>query len=234
MPSPFNYPLPEDVRDNEMAALKFLSENREIRTYYKELAEDAQTGYSRLRTIKKIMPRMRLLDFESYMKIKVNEKLRRVFIGGLIELADKSTYKSISYSMAISQEIRPSKVIRRFHFDYDAGNDVQSRSAKPFYHLQYGGNISPRMRQEGFADTHNEHSDPDFSEPRISYFPMSIIFLVYLALKEFDKEHLDILSKPEWHVQLCNSEKLMLRPFYSECCRAYGSQKSVLMDYYYP
>lgn len=233
MPSPFEYPSPEDVRVNEMETLKFLSQNTDIRAYYSELANDAENAYRWLKA-QKIRSGIILLDFESYMKINVNQEPRRVFIGGFIELADKKSYKTISYAVAISEKFQPSKVIRRFHFDYDDGSDVASRSAKPFYHLQYGGKISSRMQDEGFKDEHNLHSDPEFSEPRISYFPMSLIFLVYMALKEFDREHADMLSKPEWRARMRNSEKLMLERFYKTCCKAFSKNQSVLMDYYYP
>ncbi|MFC1637609.1 hypothetical protein ACFL1W_01175 [Candidatus Margulisiibacteriota bacterium] len=228
-----DYPPPADVLKNEKEALRFLSTNRDIATHYSRFFSDAQNGYKKLDSIKRIQPGSTLLDFESSMDIKVNNNLRRVFVGGLIRLDDNKTYTNISYSMAISEQNSPSKVLRRFHFDYDAGNDDCSRSVKPFYHLQYGGRNTPGMKQEGFDYIHIKHSDPEFSVPRISYFPMSLIFLVYLVLKEFDKEHLEILAKPGWHAQLCKSEKLMLEPFYKTCCKAIDHDKSILMDCYY-
>lgn len=228
------YPSPKDVLKNEKETLRLLSANKDISTYYPQLCIDSQTGYQKLQNTAISRQQMLLLDFESYMDIKINLKLRRVFLGGLIKLGKANKYEEVSYYMAICKHDRPSKVMRKFHFDFESGADSLSQSFKPFFHIQYGGKMSPRMHQEGFKDErHYQHIDSWLELPRITYMPMSLIFLVFLIIKELDKEHVDILKKPEWHAQMCRSENVMLTSFYNTCNKAFSQNKSILMDCYY-
>ena len=228
------FPTPEEMLNNEKETLRLLIHSRQIKTYFTQLHADADNCFAKLNATKLGKNPMELLNFESFMDIIVGSKERRVYLGGLISLDNKNVYKDVSYSLTICNKTGPSKILRRFHFDFDCDGVKSGSSNKPFFHIQYAGKMSPRMEAEGFSnDRHYHHINKELSEPRIFFMPMSLLFLVYLILKEIDKEHADILEEPAWHKRMCENEQLILKPFYNTCNNALNQTDSILMDCYY-
>ena len=173
-----------------------------------------------------------LLKFESFIDINTQEQKRRIYFGGKISLKNKQEFENITYYLAICEETKTSKILRKFHFDYDEGNHPKSRSDKPIFHLQYGGKISTRMKNDGFDENHCNHMDTNIEFPRIIFIPMCLIFLIYIIFKEFDQETAELLFSQDssWHKQLKASEKLLLQPFYKICSNI--TPETILQKYY--
>jgi hypothetical protein len=228
------FPTPEEILENEKETFFFLKKQRDIASYFPIFHGDVCNTLDRLNVLKLRKDPINLYNFESYMCIKLDGITRRVYLGGIIDLGSNQVYKEVSYSMAICESTDPnSRVIRRFHFDFVSNEDNSRPLDKPFFHLQYGGEMSPRMKKEGITDQNYNHIDSKFSLPRISYLPMCFIFLVFFAIKELDKDHSDILCKSEWKAQMRRSEELMLKKYHETCSRAINNEKSIFMDCYY-
>jgi len=228
-----DYPTPKQILDNEKRTLRFLKSQPDINSYFRRFHDDVCSELARLDNIKHRQYPENLFQFDSYMDIKIDGQMRRVFIGGIVRLGAKNVVEHASYSIAICNETSKSKVLRRFHFDFDLKTDSSGQSEKPLFHLQFGGELSPRMIREGFTESEYGHIESWLSLPRIIHMPMSFIFLVFLVIKELDEEHSNILCKPGWNARLRDSEELMLKDFFSNCCKAINNQKSVLMDCFY-
>ncbi|EJN8560411.1 hypothetical protein V9K52_003038 [Vibrio alginolyticus] len=100
-------------------------------------------------------------------------------------------------------------VLRKFHFDFDAKNDDDS---KPKFHLQYGGSFEEKYLNLGSKIYYKIYSSLD--TPRIPQQPYDIIMLLDFALREFNLRGGEITNEKRWNNIVIKSEKLWLKPYY--------------------
>jgi hypothetical protein len=101
-----------------------------------------------------------------------------------------------------------SRIIRRFHFDFDTFN----KEDHPMFHLQYGGNPEDELEEYHYC------LEPWLETPRIFFPPVNLALVFEIALREFNTEiQNSFLEKGEWKKILRDSENLLLEPYIKEC-----------------
>ena len=76
----------------------------------------------------------------------------------------------------------------------------------------------PYMETVGCLPTQLEELNPWLSEPRISYWPMSLALLIDMALHEFpDQRSAKFRADSHWRGLVHQQEVLLLGPFYQKC-----------------
>lgn len=130
----------------------------------------------------------------------------------------------VSYSLSICDlECKNPKLVRRFHFDYDLSS-VKTNQSIPIFHFQYAGELSPYLKKLGVS---NQHMNPELSEPRVYYQPVTLALLLNLVFNEFRNEITNkILQTPEWFALIKANEEKVLKPYYKYCNEFLQSAKN--------
>src|ERR1700722_7560500 len=172
------YPaVPNEIKQMELRSLQLIKDNSILSSFSPTIRSDAQTSYYRLKGLNQYEAGATLYSFESFLDLEIENHLCRVYFGGKVTLHSASKCDNVSYHIAICDKEKKF-IFRKFHFDFDSGDDQQSRSKKPFFHLQYGGEITPLMISDGVTKAEEETLFHWLSLPRISYMPMSLISIV--------------------------------------------------------
>jgi hypothetical protein len=143
-------------------------------------------------------------NFEVKLDLEIENEMRTVFLGANVG----NNYNEVAYQLAFCQKVDDSTLIRKFHFDYE----INARNLKPFYHLQYGGNLSSKMG-EHILDA--ENLQPWLSIPRISFAPINLALLLDLVFTEFKSvKTKSIIERSEWRDLIKKNETFLLKGFY--------------------
>jgi hypothetical protein len=203
-----SYPTPKQLIANEIKTIEFLKDKTQIREYYPQLYTDASTYHSR--NYREIQSRtLRQFIFESHVDIMLNRRKGTCYIGAKITTIG-NRYDCHSYFIAL-RKVENLRLLRKYHFDYTACG-VPHRQPHPVFHIQYPGELSPKLEELSLVD---RHLDSWLSEPRLSYTPMSLALLINLAFKEFPSEHsMKFIEMSEWRDLIRINEKLLLEPYY--------------------
>jgi hypothetical protein len=94
------------------------------------------------------------------------------------------------------------RIIRRFHFDFQP-------EKKPTYHVQYGG----IFKEEDHLGKCHYCLESFFEEPRIHYFPMDLVLIFDLFIRQFDTELSKLINKDEWKGFVRKSQKIWLKDY---------------------
>lgn len=229
------YLSPYDVINCEFNTLKFLKNNSFLhKVGLSSLAIDAYSYHSA--HYKRFKERKNIgFDFESTFDIKIGGKVdSAVYVGAIFRLNDSCEFQDISYYVAICEKKNPKpRLLRKYHFDY-APPGAAHRQPHPVFHLQYGGELTPKLKSKSIDD---KDLYPWLSEPRLCYFPMSLALLINLILKEFPNEkNGKLVESSEWRGLIRKNEELILKPFFEECCAflSKGNKKNLFInDFYY-
>lgn len=212
------YPKPSELMEQELGTLRYLRCSEVVGADYPELQEAASTAYERT------VNRRQGLSFESHLVVAHGEAQRRVSFGALVLCSD-DRYEQISYYIALCEQSRPSKVLRKFHFD------VASRSSTPLFHLQYCGRLSGGMEAQGFTDDCLAHMDPWLSEPRIVYWPVCLAMLMHMVFLEFGDTSIRQVSEDSgWRKWVKSGEQVVLSKYHEYCLgRLRSANKGILL-----
>lgn len=205
------YLKPKDFLKNEVKTIKFLKDNPEIAKSHARLSGDAAIWYSQNYTqIEK--KNLSSLRFESELELMLDSHPGVCHIGVEINQED-GQIGQLSYYLALCKTGKKS-IIRKYHFDY-APADREYRQPHPVFHLQFPGELSPRLA--GFALV-DGHLHPWLSEPRLCFTPMSLALVINVVFKEFPSESArKIIERSEWRDLIRNNEDLILKPYYYNC-----------------
>jgi hypothetical protein len=164
---------PTEMKKMELRSLELIKDC----SILSECSADAQTQYYMLKNLTHFRPGAFLYNFESFIDLDIQGISCRVYFGGKVILASASKCDNASYYFAICKNVpkEPKEVLRKVHFDFDSGSDGQSRSKKPYYHLQIGGAFTPRMIDDGVDKSQEQRFNHGLDVPRIFYMPMSLI-----------------------------------------------------------
>jgi hypothetical protein len=136
-------------------------------------------------------------------------------VGGLIE-RKAADVDNMSYYLCISAEKKVGgrhRVLRKYHFDY-ASRDTRARRRSPAFHLQYGGKLSPNMR-DGYQ---LDHMDTWLEEPRVFFLPMSLSLVLHMAFREFPDEYTNRLCEDSyWQSTVRRDQKRLIQPYLQKC-----------------
>jgi len=159
----------------------------------------------------------------------------RIFLGALVEkIPNRNKILYMSYYVCIVEgREAPSKILRKFHFDYvtEAGKKKQPH---PRFHLQYGGELPPGMKQWGIEDKHIQPLLPKVKQPRIFFVPVTIALLMNAIFYEFPIEDTNYIKKERaWLNLIRDNERKILVPFYEQCAQLAGKDGIVFFEQVY-
>jgi hypothetical protein len=224
---------PDTIKEVELRSLELIKQSSLLATICPHITSRAESSYARLRSLSRIGKGTILYDYESFFDSSIEGKECRIYFGGKAVALSAKKCDAVSLYISI-YDLKSKKVLRKFHFDYDSGSDIASKSSKPYYHIQYGGKLTPLMKGDGIVPETQQHIETWLSTPRILYIPMSLFSLVAIILKEVQPEAaIELFSEQNWKNHLINTEKIMLAPFYKACTDKIIKKESLLMDYFY-
>jgi len=155
----------------------------------------------------------------------------RVFLGAGVEKSPRGDkiYRTSYYVSIVEGTEIPTKILRKFHFDY-----VTEDKAHPRFHLQYGGELPPAMETRGVTQDHIKILLPKVREPRIFYAPMTIGLLMNMLFYEFPNDDVKYAKEqPGWRKIIKENEIKVLKQFYSKCADLAGKRDAILFDQVY-
>jgi hypothetical protein len=231
------YPNPGAFLKCEQETLRFLKDRPVVANQFPVLHNDVNRYYSYFSEAIK-NPGKENFYFESEIEINLSAKKSKNRIGIANISAEivtaENEFKRISYNLTIIDKSQPpSRILRKFHFDYDplASNH---KSPHPLIHLQYGGKLSKKL---GDQDLTVDHLDIDTDKPRLCYFPLSLGLLINMVLIDFPDEKIEKLGgTAEWRDLIRKNEKIVLEPFFTNCHRFFSNrnkERLFVNDFYY-
>jgi hypothetical protein len=239
------YPSPDDLIKNELRALEHLSTSTYIAREHSQFFDDAkkchkqyrycQTGFKFASTLDVAHAEMPKAKKRSGTRWREAPNLK-LLVAALIEKKNKSTYRNISYALAVFRiRSKGLSIVRKFHFDITCEGDSTSarRQQHPMCHLQYCGGMLPLMTEIGVRKTQLQNLQMKLSEPRIFYWPMSLALLTDMALHEFSfARSASFRETPEWQSIIRDNETLLLRPFYEKCVEVIVKNRTLAKEFY--
>lgn len=204
---------PKDFLKHEAKTLKFLMDDPEIAKNYSRLHSDAANWY-KLNYKQIENKKLSSLYFETEIDLMLDGRRGVCHIGTAME-APEGHFTLLSYYLALCKAGKK-PVIRKYHFDYARHDlDKKCRQPHPVFHLQYPGELSPRLKGLGLVDC---YLHPWLSEPRLCFTPMSLAFVMNVVFKDFPSESsLKIIERSEWRDLMRNNEDSILKPYYHNC-----------------
>jgi len=231
-----------------VAVLGYLRDEPYIKDKHSQFARDAGKCYGENRHIRSGFAFNSFFDVShAPMRRKNAERVAprrslpntRLMVSALIEL-DKGAFSNVTYCLAVFRiRLNRLTILRKFHFDVTTSKDTSQHRLQqhPRCHLQYCGEMVPRMATMGCRQAQLDPMYPWLSEPRIFFSPMSLALLIDMALHEFpDPRSAQFRKNPEWRGLVRKQEALVLRRFYKKCAEVIDDTKGnnrTLADEFY-
>ncbi len=222
---------PRDFIKNEFKTLKFLKDDSQIGKYFAQLSRDAGAYYDDYHE-RAGKSKISSVRFESNVAVALNKRPGACHIGCIISEQD-GKIEELSYYIALCKLNKAGKntLIRKYHFDY-ARSGKKHRQPHPVFHIQYPGELSPRLS----SIIRDDHLNPWLSEPRLCYAPMTLALVLNLVFREFPSEvSTKIIERAEWRDLIRNNEDTILKPYYYKCNQFITSPagKLITNDFFY-
>jgi hypothetical protein len=189
------------------------------------------------------------LGFDVYGGIRADKnrtkKRRRIDVSGLVvssklDNAFVTTHASYSVVLCDGEDPKTSKVLRKFHFDYEAANTRNIAEPKPTTHLQICGKFSNHHTGTiGYQPGQIEAWYPGFEKPRIPIQPTCLALLLDWIFLEFhtDVAIAAILKDQQWRSLVRKAERQVLLPYFREASHflegATNADRSFLRSHQY-
>src|SRR6266705_3322771 len=134
------FPLPaKEIVALEKRSLELIRDSSVLSKLSSNIKDDAVTALNNLEGFKNRRHKAgdTFLNFESFLNLEIENRSCRIYFGGLINLSKSLNCGFASYHLAICKIGKKEKIrlLRRFHFDFDSGEDSASESKKPYFHL---------------------------------------------------------------------------------------------------
>lgn len=222
-----NHPTYPDFLKNELKTLEFLSSPFIASSIY-ELSTSAQVISAKYLNINKRHLNNSKFEFHTNFDLVIEGKLRRI----VIEATANPSYNFVTYYMAIcGTPNQPYSLLRKIHFDYALPD---SSSPKPVYHIQYGGEASPYLKN---LEIDVKVLNPWLSSPRINFTPINLALFLDIVFYEFQSvETIKIINQQPWKNLIMENEITMLKPYYlnvSDFLKKHHKSSFLLREYYY-
>jgi hypothetical protein len=213
---------------NERKTLRFLADQPIINKMFSTLARSASDHYYMVGNNDKIL-RSTQFEFGCHFDLQIERDSRRI----AIEAKVSPQFNLVTYALSVCREnTSPFNLIRKFHFDYALPNP--NEDSKPVYHLQYGGEQSPMLKE---LDVDVEDLQPWLSTPRIYFYPINLALLLDMIFYEFKTEDTwHLVNRPEWRQFIKENENEILKPFFEHIMSFINSGHTgefLLRDFYY-
>ena len=223
------HPEPKQLLECERETLQFLKDHLKDQEQFAELANEAKVYYFKTKYRANTTP----FYFESRFGIKIEGRDGYAHISSEIE-KNEGKFQKISHNLAIyEQSNNTTKILRKFHFDYDPPGTIH-RQPHPIFHLQYAGKLSKRLRT---MNPDASDLNMDLNGPRLCYFPTSLALLIHFILIEFPSEENKKLSELSiWREMVRRNEKEILAPFFRNCHLFFSNRCNnslFINDFYY-
>jgi hypothetical protein len=225
-----HFPRPRELKELDRDTLKFLRCSPIIASNFPQLTGSANAAYATVNLDHG------MLSFEAQLSLQIEQgstsTQREIYIGALIGVKSKKLYENVCYYVAIGHSDMPRKpLLRKFHFDYEDTGNRDNREPKPSFHFQFCGDLSPGLKQAGYADSHVRHLCPWLSKPRVPFMPMSLALLLNMILLECRQtpEAHKVLESPEWRGVIETNEDKILKPFFRDCANFVAGPKRRLL-----
>lgn len=228
-----DYPQsPVELIKLERQSLTLLAHCKALQELSRGISNDAFVALAKLDGFVKRKSPGPLVEFESYLDILHSKRNLRVFFGAYVATASKTEFENVSYYVSMF-DTDESRLLRKFHFDFDAGKSRRPEK-KPYYHLQYGGKITPLMKSHGIGADSDTEISSWLEQPRLIFFPMSLIALVAIILKELQPSvAANVFGDAAWLGHLRHSEKAMLKAFHQQCAHVLNGKESLFLEHFY-
>ena len=151
--------------------------------------------------------------------------VERAFHVGCYAVCRDDEIAQLSYSVLIGKDASPSTTVaRKLHFDFEPANTRNVTEAKPTFHLQMCGELSPHQKLCGYTEADIAHMLPGWSTPRIPSSPMSLALVLNWLFIEFGHEPTirNARLDPDWRKQVRQAEKEVLKPYFDSCSEFLG------------
>ncbi|HTB22626.1 MAG TPA: hypothetical protein VK914_07970 [bacterium] len=213
------FPAVEDVYNLELRTLSFLGKSSRIRDISPEFMRSADQASSILRGRKKSIlnshskDEIQMIDFEaSFDSTSVRGKTYHVHLGADVRVR-ASKFSQVSYFIAVAEN---GKLFRKVHFDL-AQEPGARAPLKPSSHFQIGGELSTTLRSQYSESEYSKLLQPDLSEPRVFFFPVSLAFSFLILVRDFRVSDFAALSgDEEFRKLMLTCEEKMLTKFVTE------------------
>ena len=144
------------------------------------------------------------------------DDIGRIHVGGVV-CCQNGAIDNISYFLAVTRKNSSDgrhRVLRKYHFDYcNPGNS--RRTPHPLFHLQMPGKLPPHMPRENYDVS---QLNPELSEPRILYLPMSLSLVLHVAFSEFASDDTDNIRKDgRWRNLIKRDQEALWKPYMEKC-----------------
>ncbi len=203
------FPSPKDFKENELKTLKFLSDDKIVGERFPLLQSDSRTSYHQYKA-----STTNTLSFETYLEASSQDdsKDRAIFFG--VDIRANGSFKNLCYYIAVADSNDKSRIQRKYHFDF-VPEGTQTRTPHPIHHMQYCGKRSALLEKHGCSIN---HMNPEVSQPRLSYLPMTLALVINLILLEYQCENtLRLLRDSQWRNLIKKNEKFVLETFFINC-----------------
>jgi len=218
----------EELIKFDKTTLSFL---RDHCFYYSDLsglASDASAYYLKLKNCTKTK-----FQFDSEFLVDLSEHKKGTAHIGANFFLEGSQFEGISYFLAIRDNEPRARLLRKYHFDYTSPS-TKRKQPHPIFHLQYAGELSPRLSA---LDLDCTHLDSWLEVPRLFYTPMTLALLINMILKEFpNRENEKLIETSEWRHLIRKNEDHFLAPYFEKCHSFISNrtnQRLFINDFYY-
>jgi hypothetical protein len=221
------FPTPLELLKLELQTFRYLKGKKFIAENFPTFSKDVSSAHDRLSS--SIKNSSCNCSFESGFEVEYQggsplffHVCTKIISKGI---GKKSHYSEVSYVLSICRDIEADdkKILRKYHFDYVNSKNLLTHI--PIYHLQYGGELTPYLRNKSYTDKiHGNILHSWLSEPRIIYQPTSLALLLDMIFNEFRSQtNNEILEDPEWRGLISKNEHTILKPFFKNCANIFNS-----------
>lgn len=153
-------------------------------------------------------------------------QVERSFHVGCYAVCRGDEITQLTYSVLIGKDASPSTAVaRKFHFDFEPSSARNLSEAKPTFHLQMCGELSPHHKSCGYKEDDIAHMLPEWSTPRIPSSPMSLALVLNWLFIEFGHESIvrNARLDPDWRKLVRQAEREILKPYFDRCSAFLGT-----------
>lgn len=222
------YPAPYELLRLDLNVLKYLFGLNQQR--FDSFRTDAYRMYAQYKSSlnkSKTMKRRLGFSFDSSLDIQVDGKNDcKIHVVAAISADAKEQYENVSYHLVVAKKNPSPEILRIFHFDYNPKANV---SDHPYFHMQYGGDMSPKL-----SDIYTDNYNSWLSFPRIVYKPMSLALLMHFAFVNFKDDQIDkILNDSCWRNIVKENEEYLWKSYFENTMKYLANEERGLVNEYF-
>lgn len=213
------HPNYEEFIKNEAKTLSVLSGFTQIQSLSADLFSEISSRNAFYRTkISSNQIKNTSFSIGSSFNIEIENDIYLVIIEGLVEPGfTQSTY---AFSICKINNDVSKELIRKYHFDYAPTNEGMDR--KSLYHLQYGGESTPVLRDLKISV---DSLHPYLSPPRLEMVPMNLAILLDNVFCEcYSYETISLIEKSEWRDLIKNNECFLYEHYFKNINNFFSQQ----------